>query len=82
MSKRTGDEKLGARLYRLRRRKNREARRVGLTVGCTAGHLNHVESGRVMPSLRLLVRLAAFYGVSLHYLAGHLVEAERETDEE
>lgn len=78
----TGDEELGALLYELRCNKVLEGEAVAEAIGYTPSYLYAVERGVAMPSIRMLVRLAAFYGCSLEHLAGHLVEAEKETDEE
>lgn len=77
----TGDERLGATLYDLRPRKNKEAYRVGNAVGCSQSHLHAIERGDTLPSLRLLVKLAAYYGLTLDALAGHLVRIERDRRE-
>lgn len=76
-----GDEELGARLYELRCNKVLEGEAVARAIRYTPSYLYAVENGAVMPSVKMLVRLAAFYGCSLEYLAGHLVEAEKEADE-
>ena len=78
----SGDEELGVRLWELRSNKVLETEVVAGAIGYTPSYLYAVERGAVMPSVKMLVRLAAFYGCSLEDLAGHLVEAEKETDEE
>lgn len=77
----SGDVELAIRLYELRLRAVYSVAEVARATRYSPSYYSAVENARVMPSLRFLVRLAALYGSSLDNLAGHLVEAETETDD-
>lgn len=73
-----GDAELARKLNALREANGLSINAVGVLTGISTGTAYNLHSGtRSLPSLVVLARLAAFYEVSLDYLAGHLVEKAR-----
>jgi transcriptional regulator with XRE-family HTH domain len=67
-----GDAELGAKLRYLRERRRLPLKAVAPKAGVTIGTLSDYEKGRVMPGIRVLVRLYKLYGVHPSYLIDHL----------
>jgi len=75
-----GDPKLSENIAYLRAVHNLSLQEVGAEIGVTGDYINVLEDGCTMPSVAVLARLAAFYGVLLDDLAGHLVDAAKSGD--
>lgn len=78
--RRKGDPKLAENIASLRASHNLALRAVGAETGVAYGYISQLEKGYIMPGLKVLVRLAAFYDVTLDDLAGHLVDAAKNGD--
>jgi transcriptional regulator with XRE-family HTH domain len=61
---------IGHRLYSLRSKLKYETSQaqVAMIVGITPGHMGNLETGKKLPSLELLLKLADYYRVSVDYL--------------
>lgn len=77
---RTGDPILAENLFWLRVGHNLSNDEIAAKTGVSAAYIWQLETGRSMPSVGILARLAAFYDVTLDALAGHLVEAAKNGD--
>jgi transcriptional regulator with XRE-family HTH domain len=70
----TGDEALGRKLRKLRLCDRIPLKQAARAAGVSVSTMHGYEAGRSMPSVRVLARLAAFYGVSLDRLCRHMGE--------
>ena len=61
---------LPQRLYKLRKERNMTLQALYLQTGISMGALSAYETGRYVPSIENLCKLADFYGVSLDYILG------------
>lgn len=75
---RTGDDILGDKLRKLRHSNALDGATVAKELGVVKQILYAVERGEQLPSLSTLIRLAAFYEVTLDRLCGHMVVATRD----
>ncbi len=58
------------RLLELRKEKNMTQQRLAIELGIDQASVSSYESGRHLPSVDVLVKLALFFGVSTDYLLG------------
>ena len=68
--------RLGEKLRRLREEKGLSYRQLGAKLGISHAHLIYMESGKTLPSLPLLVKIAEFYKVSFDELLDDKVELD------
>lgn len=68
----SGDSVLGEKITALRKKYRLLQEQVATEVGISRPSLIGYESGAIMPPVRVLLRLAAFYDVTLDELVGHL----------
>lgn len=74
-----GNAELAQKVRKLRLDRGLTLREVEAATGISNPYLSQLEHAYLVPGVHMVARLAAFYGVSLDYLAGHMVEeAERE----
>ena len=62
----------GLRLHTVRRKRKLGLNTVALATGIGASTLSRYETGKVQPGLTNVVRLAAYYDVTMEWLAGDL----------
>ena len=62
----------GLRLHTVRRKRKLGLHTVALATGIGASTLSRYETGKVQPGLTNVVRLAAYYDVTMEWLAGDL----------
>jgi transcriptional regulator with XRE-family HTH domain len=67
---------LGERLRKLRRAKGLSQARLADAIGMTATTISRVEKGEQVPSAKVVVGLAEFFGVSSDYLLGLISEKQ------
>jgi transcriptional regulator with XRE-family HTH domain len=72
-----GNVKLGELARKLRERHGLTQANVADAVGLTRWQITNIETGRSLPSLPTLIKLASFYECNLDYLAGHMVERKK-----
>jgi transcriptional regulator with XRE-family HTH domain len=72
---------IGQMIRRLRRDKDLTQRELGQAVGVAESTISLYESGRNIPDLNMMRKLALFFNVSLDYLAGNgVIEEQAEYD--
>ncbi len=72
-----GDEQLGRQAKKLREHHGLFQEDVAYALGLTRTQITNIETGRSLPSLPTLIKLAAFYECNLDYLAGHMVKRDK-----
>lgn len=72
-----GDAILGRKLREFRKANGLTVVVVSSEFGKVHSYVSNIEAGNALPSLRMLIKLAAFYEVALDDLAGHMVDDER-----
>ena len=55
-------------LRAIRKKQNLNQQKVALDLNITREALSHYENGRREPSLAMLVKMSAYFDVSIHYL--------------
>lgn len=73
-----GNVELAVKIRELRVSRGLTLRQLEAETGLSNPYLSQMEHGYSMPGIRPLVALAAFYGITLDDLAGHMVDEERE----
>ena len=61
-------------LKELRELNNMSQRQAAEAIGCTQGNYSRYETGEREPSIELLIKMAAAFGVSVDYLIGRADE--------
>lgn len=61
---------IGEHIYRLRYARDLTQQELADAAGLNAMHISHLETGRKMPSVDTLLKIAAALGVTLDYLVG------------
>ncbi len=74
----TGDVAFGDKLKALRHSAALTLEVAAVEIGISKGGLTQIENGHHMPNVAHLIRLAAFYEVSLDRLCGHMVAVARD----
>lgn len=59
------EEFVPMRLAKLRIKKNVSAREMSLAIGQNVSYINHIESGRALPSLSTLQYICHYFGISV-----------------
>ena len=62
------------RLKQLRELNNMSQRQAAEAIGCSQGNYSRYETGEREPSIELLIKMAAVFGVSVDYLIGRSEE--------
>ena len=58
------EENVALRLATLRTKKNVSAREMSLAIGQNANYINHIENGKIMPSMNGFFSMCDFFGIT------------------